>query len=160
MWVHNLAQRRFLAVEQNGLQWTRKQRIHCSAGPQGGVTNPEEREHTEIIHSCFKLYPEEAGTATGHEKNMIEQSQMHSRKYFPNLKRQRIKSLLNTLGSETHHNSTPFEPKNSLPASLPSHTCPFMKSPQPVVRSENFFFHFLLLFTAHLHVCSKFSAAT
>jgi hypothetical protein len=32
--------------------------------------------------------PEEAGTATGHENNKIEQSQMYSRKYFPHLKSQ------------------------------------------------------------------------
>jgi hypothetical protein len=109
-------------VKQNGVQWTRQQRIHCFAGPQGAVTKPEERQRTEIIHSCFKLHQEEAGTATGHEKDKIEQSQMHSRRYFPNLKCQRIKSPFNTLGSETQHNSTQFEPKNSLPASTASHT--------------------------------------
>ena len=74
MWVHKLAQRQFPSVKQNGVQWTRIQRIHCFAVPQGAVTKPEECQHTEIIHSCFKLHLEEVGPSTGHEKNKIEKS--------------------------------------------------------------------------------------
>jgi len=110
-------------VTQNGLQWTRKWRIQCFAGPQGAVTKPEEHQHMEIIHFRFKLHPEEARTANGQEKNKLEQSQMHNSKYFPNLKSHRIKSPFNTMGSETHHNSTTFEPQNSLPAPMATHNC-------------------------------------